>query len=96
MGTRTGLNRFNAATRSFTRFRYVDGGDVNVINCIREGPDGSVWFGTDAGLKKYDPHAGSFVSYDAAVSRASRIGRKMITSIAVDMRERLWVGTPIV
>ncbi len=95
VGTRTGLNRFNAATRSFTRFRYVDGGDVNVINCIREGPDGSVWFGTDAGLKKYDPHAGSFVSYDAAVSRASRIGRKMITSIAVDMRERLWVGTPM-
>ncbi len=60
-----GINKFDLATESFTRFTEQDGLPSNVVNGILEDEEGYFWLSTNKGLSKFDPENGIFRNYDA-------------------------------
>lgn len=64
IGTTGGLNRFDRATGTFTRFREKDGLSNDVIFGILEDGDGVLWLSTNRGLSRFDPRSNTFSNYD--------------------------------
>lgn len=50
----------------------------NVVRSLVEGDDGSLWLGTQGGLRRYDPLRDEFESFDAAFALASGSGRALV------------------
>lgn len=61
----------------------------NSINHITEDHTGTIWIGTTAGLSKYTPENGGFVTYDERDGLPSNDVR----SIVEDDNGELWIGT---
>lgn len=55
IGTTYGLNRFNKADQTFTKFFETDGLPSNVIKGIVEDDEGVFWVSTNNGVCKFDP-----------------------------------------
>ncbi len=66
LGTQTGLNRFDAGSRTFRHFTEKDGLPNNVVLGILEDNTGKLWLTTNNGLAQFDPRARSFVVYDTS------------------------------
>lgn len=56
------------------------------VRAIAQTPDGAMWFGTDAGLARYDGRRTEAVT-------ASALKEARVLSLRVDQRGALWVGT---
>jgi len=65
-GTLNGLNRFDAATRTFTRFMEKDGLPNAVVYGLLEDGQGYLWLNTNAGLTRFDPRTVTFTNYDVS------------------------------
>lgn len=65
-GTTGGLNRFNAETRTFTRFTEKEGLPNNMVYGILEDGQGYLWLSTNAGLARFDPRTLTFTNYDVS------------------------------
>jgi signal transduction histidine kinase/ligand-binding sensor domain-containing protein len=61
-----GLNRYNSASGTFTRYREQDGLANDRVFEILEDDRGTLWIGTANGLSRFDPHSETFTSYDAS------------------------------
>lgn len=61
----------------------------NMVNCITETPDGTVWVGTGAGLAKYDDKEDSFSWY----TTADGLSGWGVVCISPDENNNLWIGT---
>jgi ligand-binding sensor domain-containing protein len=61
----------------------------NMILCLTEGPDGTVWMGTSGGLAKYDKVKDQFQWY----SPADGLSGFAVFNISFDEKGNLWVGT---
>lgn len=62
----------------------------NIVYCAREDNEGIMWFGTIAsGLDRFDPVSGQFTNY----SIKDGLPGNSVTSILVDNRNNLWLGT---
>jgi ligand-binding sensor domain-containing protein len=61
----------------------------NMVNCIRQSPDGTIWVGTGYGLGKYDLKSDKFEWFtrDHGLSNAS------VVAIDFDDAGNLWIGT---
>ena len=57
------------------------------VKCLAEAPDGSVLVGTIHGLQQYDPSVNAIREY------RKELRDKLIISLFVDSRDRVWVGT---
>jgi len=57
------------------------------VNVIEEGVNGNIYLGTDSGLIRFD---GSVYTY---LSKANGLPDNKISSLHLDKKERLWVGT---
>ncbi len=66
VGTWGGLNRFDAATETFTQFTQQDGLPNDLVYGILEDEQGYLWLSTNAGLTRFDPRANTFENYDAS------------------------------
>jgi ligand-binding sensor domain-containing protein/signal transduction histidine kinase len=66
VGTQSGLNRFDPATRTFTVYSEADGLPNNNVNGILEDERGNLWLSTSNGLSRFDPRAKTFANYDAS------------------------------
>jgi ligand-binding sensor domain-containing protein len=80
-----GVARWNGKDLEY--FSVPQGFGGVAVRAIVEGADGSVWFGTEGGLTKFD--GASFTNYterDGLVSND-------VWSLAFDRRGELWVGT---
>ncbi len=64
VGTTAGLNRFDRATRTFTRYREKDGLPNDFIFGILEDGNGRLWLSTNKGLSRFDPATSTFRNYD--------------------------------
>jgi signal transduction histidine kinase/ligand-binding sensor domain-containing protein len=59
------------------------------VTSIAQTSDGYLWFGTEAGLARFD----GFRFYTFEKSNAPPLRNNFITSLLVDRRNRLWIGT---
>ena len=103
IGTPNGLTRFNAASRTFTRFQHnpEDPGSISpgFVRSITEAGNGDIWIGTDftgynaSGLSLLNKRTGTFTNFKRNPADSGSISRDFISSILVDQRENVWVGT---
>jgi signal transduction histidine kinase/ligand-binding sensor domain-containing protein/DNA-binding response OmpR family regulator len=61
-----GLNRFDIAAETFTRFSERDGLPNDVVYAILPDSTGRLWLSTNKGLSRFDPTTRQFRNYDAA------------------------------
>ncbi|MEJ2516165.1 MAG: two-component regulator propeller domain-containing protein [Gammaproteobacteria bacterium] len=91
-----GLSRYNAASDDFTRFDLaaLTGGpaDCNDVFAIGEDPAGNLWLGTRGGLIRFNPARTELEPVDLSGSGA---GQPAITTMVLDERGSLWLGTLI-
>ncbi len=74
---------------------YAQWGPIQIpsdnINCICITPDGTQWFGTDAGVAR---HIGNITMENWLVyNEEDGLVNNTVQAIAVDYRERVWIGT---
>ncbi|MBK8922172.1 MAG: GHKL domain-containing protein [Saprospirales bacterium] len=76
-------------------FRLPGGIPGNNVNCIVEGPYGFLWFGTHAGLIRYDGY--EFVTYGPAegdtLGETSSLTFPYVENLYWDRFNKLWVST---
>ncbi len=92
-----GLNRFDPATETFSRFRHhpdIPGSLPNDdINALAQQQDGTMWIGTDAGLARLDDDTGLFTTYKHAAGNSASLTHDVVLSLYADEEGTLWVGT---
>ncbi|MGB7731544.1 MAG: two-component regulator propeller domain-containing protein [Candidatus Acidiferrum sp.] len=66
VGTSSGLNRFEAATRTFVAYTERDGLPNDNVNGIVEDERGDLWLTTNNGISRFDPRAKTFTNYTTA------------------------------
>ncbi|WP_281171574.1 ligand-binding sensor domain-containing protein [Desulfovibrio inopinatus] len=63
VGTASGLNKFHAETKIFTRYYQQDGLPDSAINGILEDDQQCLWISTNQGLTKFNPEKETFKNY---------------------------------
>ena len=93
-----GLNRFDAATETFTRYLH-DPGDpttisANGVTSIVEDREGSIWVGVyRGGLNRLDRETSLFTRFRHADDDPSSLSSDRVTSIHEDRDGVIWVAT---
>ncbi len=63
IGTTEGLNRFDRATGTFSRFQEADGlANNHVTGILQDDAFGHLWISTNAGLSRFDPQTETFLT----------------------------------
>lgn len=75
----------------FYHLNVNNGLSQNKINCIYRDSKGFVWFGTNAGLNRFD--GSSFEVFTTENSVNGTLGNNTINAIAEDKNGNLWIGT---
>ncbi len=63
VGTKQGLNRFDAETQQFDRWLEQDGLVSDYIHAITSDGQGQLWISTDKGLTRFDPTQSAFYHF---------------------------------
>ncbi|MBV8487849.1 MAG: PAS domain-containing protein, partial [Planctomycetaceae bacterium] len=88
-----GVRRFDPITEQFTQYRHTPqtpGGLVSdrvLAVCVDR--SGIVWFGTPRGLVRFDPAAGSFMTY----TERDGLSNNVVNGILEDSHGELWLST---
>ena len=92
VGTSDGLNRFDPATSSFTRY-LSNGADAKSITTIVEGVDGGLWLGVqDMGVFRFDRRAGTVERHQHDGNDATSITHPWPRFAFADRGGVLWFG----
>jgi ligand-binding sensor domain-containing protein/signal transduction histidine kinase len=75
----------------FVRYTMDDGMSQNTVNCILQDSRGFMWFGTQAGLNRFDGYTFRVFRHNPQDSLS--ISNNWIWSIFEDSQKRLWAGT---
>src|SRR4051812_29572825 len=75
----------------FEHLTSIQGLSHNTINCMVQDREGFMWFGTEAGLNRYDGYA--FQVYDHNRTIPSSLSNNKIWSLWEDHTGVLWIGT---
>jgi ligand-binding sensor domain-containing protein len=75
----------------FERLALEQGLSQSTVYCVLQDRQGFMWFGTGAGLNKYDGY--SFTTYKHEATDSTSISGDWIKSIYEDRSGRLWIGT---
>lgn len=62
-GTFGGLNRYNAESRTFTRYSEKNGLANNIVKAIEQDDSGNLWLSTNNGISRFDEKKGTFRNY---------------------------------
>jgi ligand-binding sensor domain-containing protein/signal transduction histidine kinase len=93
VATAHGLDRFNAATQSFTTFRYTGKGNPGVFGDVVESPNGTLWVSTDySGVLRFDARTGRFASVSDMQGR-NAVGYPRVNSLFLDHTGAIWAAT---
>ena len=89
-----GLNRFDAATERFIRYKLdPQVRDLLYLELV-EDRQGALWLGThSSGLHRFDPTTGQFTVYQHQVNRPDSISDNRVNSVHFDRSGTMWVGT---
>lgn len=90
-----GINRFEPATQTFTRFEHDNnkGPAHNTIRKIVADNTGKLWIGTLEGLSIYTPGDNRFTSYQHDPGNQQSLSQNSIYSIMQDAVGSVWIGT---
>ena len=93
-----GLNRYNSAQESFTRFtndpKNPTSLSSNVVTSIYEDKSGTLWVGTrDGGLNLFNRENENFICYKNNPNDPTSLSRNTIAPIYEDSNGNLWIGT---
>lgn len=80
-----------SASVKFYQLNFEQGLSQSTVNCIIKDSRGYFWFGTNAGLNKWDGY--SFTVYNHVPGDTTSIGQGRINAIYEDKNEVLWVAT---
>gem|GEM_PF-2115253 len=92
--THDGLDRFDAATGTFTTYRAgLQGVHPNYLELV-EDRNGILWLGTESsGLLRFDPETGQFMIYQHDIERQGTLSNPRVNSVHFDRSGILWIGT---
>ncbi|MFX1380791.1 MAG: GAF domain-containing protein, partial [Promethearchaeota archaeon] len=65
----------------------------NMVNHVYEDGDGILWVGTQGGLLRFDPQAGTFELYTRDPADPHSLSHMNVSSVYEDRSGRLWLGT---
>lgn len=89
-----GQNAFWGKAESNRKFNHLtteQGLSSNVINCVFQDKDGFMWFGTDAGLNRYDGF--KIRNYNYGPNVTNGLSNGVIKSLNQDRNGLIWIGT---
>ncbi|HEY6073212.1 MAG TPA: two-component regulator propeller domain-containing protein, partial [Anaerolineales bacterium] len=92
-----GLNRFDPASETFTRYLHDDkkpgslSGDI--VTALHVDSRGRLWVGTTTGLNLLDEASGTFTRYRNDPKDLKSLSSDVIGSLLEDQQGSLWVGT---
>ena len=75
----------------FEHFTTEDGLATNAVNTMLQDSKGFLWFGTDAGLHRYDGY--HFTLYQADPDDPHSLSSDQVLALYEDREDGLWVGT---
>lgn len=94
IGTTNGLNRFDPASRTFTRYRHSGPETEHVYRSIVEDAHGMLWLDADGdGVQRFDPATGIFTPIRFTNADESAFLYKRVQSLHVDRTGAVWAGT---
>ena len=98
VGTTTGLNKFDRATKTFTRYLPKPDDPHSLsqesVKAIVEDHDGTLWIGTESGgVNKLDSASGTFTRYRSQPDNPNSLSSDNITAMLVGKDGILWIGT---
>jgi ligand-binding sensor domain-containing protein len=92
-----GLNRFDPAAETFTRYRYNPNDASHLSNdtvtAIKQDSSGVLWVGTLGGLNRYNPLTNGFDHFNHDANDAESLSSDAISVIFEDSQNQLWIGT---
>jgi len=77
----------------FDRLSIEDGLSQSTVRCILQDVRGFMWFGTDAGLNRYDGY--TFKTYKRDLENPGSLSNGLIWSLYEDRLGTMWVGTDV-
>jgi signal transduction histidine kinase/ligand-binding sensor domain-containing protein len=94
VGTTGALNRYDKATRSYTKIQLPDPANgTDVLSVVEDGSD-ALWVGTSGqGIAKLDLASGKSKLYRYTTSNPSGLSNDTITHLLVDHSGTLWATT---
>lgn len=95
-GTNDGLVRYDGYITKVYKYRDTEAGSIsgNLIWCVYEDKNGTIWIGTyAAGMCKYNRATDKFSCYKHEPTDSSTISSNSILSIYEDKHGVLWLGT---
>jgi ligand-binding sensor domain-containing protein len=81
----------NYLNLSFRHLTIEDGLSQGMVNAIYQDRQGFLWFGTKAGLNRYDGY--SFTIFQNNPFDSTSLSNNYVQTIFEDHRGRLWIGT---
>jgi len=88
-----GLALYDRARDRFKRFRPAPGHGGSEVGAIIEDRQGQLWVGTDEGVARFDPEAGTFKVFPLPFADPTAPIAVPVRSLLEDRRGVLWVGT---
>ena len=93
----SGINLFDAAAKSFTRFGKTGNGTTGLINnnirIMTTTRNGMLWVGTQEGLSIIDPATKNIRSYQNDPGNKKSLSQNSIHSLYEDANGSVWIGT---
>ncbi|NOX90643.1 MAG: response regulator [Calditrichaeota bacterium] len=80
-----------SSSPQFDRLTIEQGLSSNVVFCIFQDSDGFLWFGSNAGLDRYDGYR--FKNYRKYKNDTTSLSNDLVFSMAEDKSGYLWIGT---
>ncbi len=98
IATRKGVNKLNPDTGNINYYQYDPSNpnslSGNIIRCIWEDYDGSMWFGTNNnGLNRFDKRNERFTRFKNIPSDESSLSHNYVVKVITDENNQLWVAT---
>ena len=92
-----GLNRFEAATKTFIRYRSnpedTSSLSNDVVTSIKLDTEGRLWVGTLGGLNRYNPATETFERFQHNPEDPNSLSSDIISVIFEDSIGQMWIGT---
>ena len=83
----------NIESKNITRFQHMTNNDNSIkdnhVNDVCEDADGNLWFATNNGVSRYNPHSDRWLHTPADVRGESHV----FLSVCTDSDGRIWAGT---
>ena len=101
IGTSAGLNRFDKKTNTFIHFKNhpedpdsISSGQFNwAPRTIAQDRDGIMWFGTRAGVNRFDRKTGKFTRIRHVPGNANSLSHDSVWTVVAGRDGVIWIGT---